>query len=268
MNTNTAIKTWEARATEAGDFPAFSAENFPQYMKAEIAELRAALDAAQPAAQQGDDELPPLPEMEGLQDILHALQTPEDWDEDYRSTWQKLQVAERNKMQWRGYALLLRAALAQRAISDAKPVEFYRHRPDQNWIEATAEHIEHLKSNGFASGFEFRTLYTAPQPAVQGQPDSGRDAALPKGLAFWGYSDEDEVQGETLEEFAKYSKMVIGDEFDVTECWARDRRFKIVSGGPTVADPYAPFVFNAVDGLSDLAAQPVKPSTPTAGGAK
>jgi len=67
------------------------------------------------------DDLPPLPEMEGLQDIPYALNTPDDWDADYRSIWQKLQVAERNKMQWRVYALKLRAILA---ASQPAPVVF------------------------------------------------------------------------------------------------------------------------------------------------
>jgi hypothetical protein len=55
----------------------------------------------------GEDE-PLLPEMDSLADIDYAQTTPDDWDADYRSTWQKLQVAERNKMQWRTYALKLR----------------------------------------------------------------------------------------------------------------------------------------------------------------
>lgn len=59
-------------------------------------------------------ELPALPEMDGLADIEYAQSTPEDWDEDYRATWTKLQVAERNKMQWRVYAMKLRELLAMR----------------------------------------------------------------------------------------------------------------------------------------------------------
>jgi hypothetical protein len=56
--------------------------------------------------------LPPLPEMDSLADIVYAQSTPDDWDADYRATWQKLQVAERNKMQWRTYALQVREAIA------------------------------------------------------------------------------------------------------------------------------------------------------------
>lgn len=67
---------------------------------------------AAPTEQAG--ELPPLPDLDSLADIEYAQATPEDWDTDYRSTWQKLQLAERNKMQWRAYALQLRAALAAR----------------------------------------------------------------------------------------------------------------------------------------------------------
>ena len=57
--------------------------------------------------------LPPLPEMESAADMAYVLQTPEDWDEDYKSTWQKLQVEANNKRKWRAYAFELRAALAQ-----------------------------------------------------------------------------------------------------------------------------------------------------------
>jgi hypothetical protein len=130
-----------------------------------------------PAAQQGDGELPPLPEMEGLQDIPHALNTPEDWDADYRATWQKLQVAERNKMQWRVYALKLRAALAQRAGSgEAKLVAWWRY----SYIEQDGTHdmdmyygddpTKHYSDNGHP----WNSLYTAPPAAVQ--PD--KEAAL------------------------------------------------------------------------------------------
>jgi hypothetical protein len=59
-------------------------------------------------------ELPPLPELDTLADIKYAHTWPDDWDADYRSIWQKLQVAERNNMQWRVYAMDLRAALAAR----------------------------------------------------------------------------------------------------------------------------------------------------------
>jgi hypothetical protein len=64
------------------------------------------------AAQAKPAVIPPIPEMEGLQDIPYALNTPSDWDADYANTWSSLQVAERNKMQWRSHALELRAILA------------------------------------------------------------------------------------------------------------------------------------------------------------
>lgn len=59
----------------------------------------------------GTDGLLALPELDSLADLAYAQHTPDDWDADYRATWQKLQVAERNKMQWRAYALMLRAAM-------------------------------------------------------------------------------------------------------------------------------------------------------------
>lgn len=59
-------------------------------------------------------EVPPFPESFGLADVPHAMNTPDDWDADYRATWQKLQVAEINLSQMRAYARKLRAALASR----------------------------------------------------------------------------------------------------------------------------------------------------------
>lgn len=56
-------------------------------------------------------ELPPLPEMESIADMPRAQKVPPDWDSDYTSIWQRWQVAERNKMQWRTYALSLHAIL-------------------------------------------------------------------------------------------------------------------------------------------------------------
>lgn len=58
-------------------------------------------------------ELPPLPEMESVADMPHAQKVPPDWDGDYTNIWQKWQVAERNKMQWRAYALKLHAILTK-----------------------------------------------------------------------------------------------------------------------------------------------------------
>lgn len=77
---------------------------------------------ARPPAQAVDaGDLPPLPEMDSLHDIPSALETPPDWDDDYRSTWQKLQVEARNKRQWRAHALELRTAFAQQAAPASAP---------------------------------------------------------------------------------------------------------------------------------------------------
>jgi hypothetical protein len=65
----------------------------------------------------------PLPEMDSMADIEHAFNTPEDWDDDYRSIWKKLQLESRNKMQWRAYALRLRAAPAD-AVRDVERLDF------------------------------------------------------------------------------------------------------------------------------------------------
>ena len=57
-------------------------------------------------------ELPPLPEMRGAADLGYVLDAPDDWDADYRATWQTLQIADCNRRQWRTYALQLRDILA------------------------------------------------------------------------------------------------------------------------------------------------------------
>lgn len=68
--------------------------------------------AAAPQVVADERGLPPLPEMASAADLAHVTQTPEDWDDDYRSTWQKLQVEAHNKRQWRKYALELRVLAA------------------------------------------------------------------------------------------------------------------------------------------------------------
>lgn len=67
------------------------------------------MSAAAPQVVADERELPPLPEMASAADLAYVMQTPEDWDADYRSTWQELQVESYNKRQWRRYALELRA---------------------------------------------------------------------------------------------------------------------------------------------------------------
>ncbi|WP_298151091.1 hypothetical protein [Flavobacterium sp.] len=56
-------------------------------------------------------QVPDLPEIESACDIEYLKGAPEDWDADYRSIWEKLQVESRNKTQWRKYALQLRSML-------------------------------------------------------------------------------------------------------------------------------------------------------------
>jgi len=107
--------TADARAPECGDFGAI-AQNLdwaliqlsaPQQHAQSEGSRVTGNTPAQPIA----GELPPLPEMDGLQDIQYALNTPDDWDADYANTWSSLQVAERNKMQWRAHALMLRSII-------------------------------------------------------------------------------------------------------------------------------------------------------------
>ncbi len=68
-------------------------------------------------AEDAREEVPPLPEPVGLSELEYAQRTPEAWDHDYRSTWQKLQVALANNRQWRAYAKQLREQLTRRATS-------------------------------------------------------------------------------------------------------------------------------------------------------
>ena len=68
-------------------------------------------------AEDAREEVPPLPEPVGLSELEYAQRTPEAWDHDYRSTWQKLQVALANNRQWRAYAKQLREQLTRRASS-------------------------------------------------------------------------------------------------------------------------------------------------------
>ena len=78
--------------------------------------LEAAFNAGRaiPPSPSTAPEVPPFPESFGLADVPHAMNTPDDWDADYRATWQKLQVAEINLSQMRAYARKLRASLASR----------------------------------------------------------------------------------------------------------------------------------------------------------
>jgi len=56
-----------------------------------------------------------LPEMESLADIPYAKNTPDEWDEDYRSIWQQLQVAKRNLTKWAMFGKSYRALAAHPA---------------------------------------------------------------------------------------------------------------------------------------------------------
>lgn len=76
----------------------------------------------------GADNLPALPEMLGAADLAYVLETPPDWDEDYRATWQKLQVADCNRRQWRAYALQLRE-IAFAALCAQQPAPLQQSRP-------------------------------------------------------------------------------------------------------------------------------------------
>lgn len=68
--------------------------------------------------------LPPMPEISGMHELEYVMQTPEDWDPDYRTIWQKLQVADCGKREWRKYAMQLRtliSTLAQTMDENAQP---------------------------------------------------------------------------------------------------------------------------------------------------
>lgn len=66
-------------------------------------------------------------------------------------------------------------------------------------------------------------------------------------LEFDCYGDDDERIAYTLEEYVRAAKLVLGDEFDITACFTRVERYRIVAGGPTIQDPHAPFRFEPAE---------------------
>lgn len=107
---------------EIMNLPASGADDYDEYPNEKVAYKIGHRDArhaaanlvlaAAPQVVAYERGLPPLPEMASAADLAHVMQTPEDWDDDYRNTWQKLQVEAHNKRQWRKYALELRALAA------------------------------------------------------------------------------------------------------------------------------------------------------------
>jgi len=68
--------------------------------------------AAHKAAAPVDVEVPEFPELETIADLDYAHKMPKNgWDEDQFSIWQKLQVAQRNKMQLFTYAKKLKSII-------------------------------------------------------------------------------------------------------------------------------------------------------------
>jgi len=107
----------------------------PKAWKAWLA-ARAALPASVDAV-----DLPPLPEMMGVADLGSVMETPDGWDEDYRATWQQLQVADCNKRQWRAYALELRGLIA----ADRRQQVLTRPAPAAGTVEKDAARPDFLK---------------------------------------------------------------------------------------------------------------------------
>lgn len=77
-------------------------------------------------------EVPQMPESLGLADVPHAMNTPDDWDADYRATWQKLQVAHANLRQMSAYARQLRALASRPAEVDDEGLPPLPE-PFENW---------------------------------------------------------------------------------------------------------------------------------------
>jgi|GEM_PF-4904854 len=189
MSNNTAIKTWQERYAECLPFnPASTVEadkvmaqsyyfrsQREQSMLAEIAELRAALEAVQPAAQQGDGELPVLPAPYGVIPV---------YDDDEAGT-QTHEVDGWTAAQMRGYAIdygaqLGRAAIAQRVGSGA--VVAYVHRSPNGTQELIGKSPVLYVDPHFPNEFKGWTK----RPLIYGDsanPDSGHDAALCEALA-------------------------------------------------------------------------------------
>jgi len=99
------------RASEEGTFPV------RYFWECELATPAATLSPLCGAqhAESGKEvgfEIEPFPDLMVLTDVPYAMNTPEDWEPEYRDNWQALQVAEANKRELRAYARRLRAALA------------------------------------------------------------------------------------------------------------------------------------------------------------
>jgi len=96
------------------------------YTEASLRKIREIIDhvlraeRATPPSPSTAPEVPQLPESLGLADVPHAMNTPDDWDADYRATWQKLQVADANLRQMRAYARQLRALASRPAEVDER----------------------------------------------------------------------------------------------------------------------------------------------------
>lgn len=127
-------------------------------------------------------EVPPFPESFGLADVPHAMNTPDDWDADYRATWQKLQVAEINLSQMRAYARKLRAALASRPaevddedlpLPESKFCAWLQHGRVWNAFPHGVGDKARWDRGGYwsAKGFDREPLFTAEQYR-QGQRDA------------------------------------------------------------------------------------------------
>lgn len=79
----------------------------------------------------GRDAALVLPELESLADIPYAKNTPDEWDEDYRSIWQQLQVATRNLTKWAMFGKSYRA-LAAHSANVAQTATEQRQRERMN----------------------------------------------------------------------------------------------------------------------------------------
>ena len=128
-------------------------------------------------------EVPPFPESFGLADVPHAMNTPDDWDADYRATWQKLQVAEINLSQMRAYARKLRAALASRpaevddeGLLPLRTPEFCAGDLESGEPVYTAEQYRHGQRDAVAA-------YKRQQVALQQLADQAQELDMGYGAA-------------------------------------------------------------------------------------
>ncbi|MBY0238106.1 MAG: hypothetical protein K2X55_02220 [Burkholderiaceae bacterium] len=129
----------------------------PMAVRAMLIQFGAMVAAKSAAPAQAVDALP-WPEMLSVSDIEYAQNTPDDWDSDYKSMWQKRQLAGRNLAIMKRYAAQLRAALA---AQPAAPVEPSAENVRKYRAQGRAEALDIILALCAETGLEDYTEWSA-----------------------------------------------------------------------------------------------------------